>query len=200
MQDRVSTYPGRITLTPVTGESNTYDWARADDPSVVGTPLNKATFLPDDVASAIAALTGETINLPSDALSALCTALDTMGLLYNGKISAFSYVGTGGSSTQTTTFSIHPRIVFYIRNNSYIGTNRQIYTSSSENTSTVPWQIWVYNSTGGAFCTFSYSEANKQLSRAFSGNAALTYSTATKAEALMNSSGVTYYCVAIGVK
>ena len=199
MQDRVSTYPGRITLTPVTGESNTYDWARADDPSVVGTPLNKATFLPDDVASAIATLTGETINLPADALSALCTALDTMGLLYNGKISAFSYTGDGGSGTRTTTFSIHPRIVFYMKNGGYIGQSRSVHTESSGSTTSVPWQIWVYNSSGGVYCTFSYSEANKQLSRSFSASVG-PYSSAAKAETLMNSSGATYYCVAIGVK
>ena len=195
MQDRVSTYPGRITLTPVTGESNTYDWARADDPTVVGTPLNKATFLPDDVASAIATLTGETINLPSDALSALCTALDTMGLLYNGKISAFSYTGDGGSGTRTTTFSIHPRIVFYIKDGGYIGETRNSNTNS---TITCPWQIWVYNSAGGDKITFSYSEANKQLSRSKVSQS--YYTSADYATKLMNSSGVTYYCVAIGVK
>ena len=195
MQDRVSTYPGRITLTPVTGESNTYDWARADDPTVVGTPLNKATFLPDAVASAIAALTGETINLPSDALSALCTALDTMGLLYNGKISAFSYTGDGGSGTRTTTFTIHPRIVFYIKDGGYIGESRNSNTNS---TITCPWQIWVYNSAGGDKITFSYSEANKQLSRSKVSQS--YYTSADYATKLMNSSGVTYYCVAIGVK
>ena len=195
MQDRVSTYPGRITLTPVTGESNTYDWARADDPTVVGTPLNKATFLPDDVASAIAALTGETINLPSDALSALCTALDTMGLLYNGKISAFSYTGDGGSGTRTTTFTIHPRIVFYMKDGGYIGESRNSNTNS---TITCPWQIWVYNSAGGDKITFSYSEANKQLSRSKVSQS--YYTSADYATKLMNSSGVTYYCVAIGVK
>ena len=195
MQDRVSTHPGRITLTPVTGESNTYDWARADDPTVVGTPLNKATFLPDDVASAIATLTGETINLPSDALSALCTALDTMGLLYNGKISAFSYTGDGGSGTRTTTFTIHPRIVFYIKDGGYIGESRNSNTNS---TITCPWQIWVYNSAGGDKITFSYSEANKQLSRSKVSQS--YYTSADYATKLMNSSGVTYYCVAIGVK
>lgn len=197
MQDRVSTYPGRITLTPVSG--NTYDWARADDPTVVGTPLNKATFLPDDVASAIATLTGETINLPSDALSALCTALDTMGLTYNGKVNVISYTGDGGSGTRTTTFSIHPRIAFFIKGGGYIGESRTV-NSGSSGTSDVPWQIWVYNSTGGYSCTFSYSDVNKQLSRSFSGNSALTYSSAAKAGALMNASGATYYVVAIGVK
>lgn len=42
--DRVPTYPGRVVLTPVPGQANTFDMARADSPTVVGTPLDKATF------------------------------------------------------------------------------------------------------------------------------------------------------------
>lgn len=42
--DRVPTYPGRVTLTPVEGQANTYDMVRADAPRVAGTPLDKATF------------------------------------------------------------------------------------------------------------------------------------------------------------
>ena len=42
--DRVPAHPGRITLTPVTGQANTYDMARADNPTETGTPLDKATF------------------------------------------------------------------------------------------------------------------------------------------------------------
>lgn len=40
--DRVPLNPGRITLTPVDGMENTFDMARADNPSVEGTPINKA--------------------------------------------------------------------------------------------------------------------------------------------------------------
>ena len=39
--DRIPTYPGRVKLTPVSGQSNTFDMERADQPVVVGTPLNK---------------------------------------------------------------------------------------------------------------------------------------------------------------
>lgn len=42
--DRVSLYPGRITLEPVEGAENTYDMVRADEPRVPGTPINKATL------------------------------------------------------------------------------------------------------------------------------------------------------------
>lgn len=42
--DRVPTHPGRIKLTPVEGQTDLFDMARADDPTVEGTPLDKATL------------------------------------------------------------------------------------------------------------------------------------------------------------
>lgn len=42
--DRLPTYPGRVTLTPVSGQANTYDLVRADQPIEEGTPINKALF------------------------------------------------------------------------------------------------------------------------------------------------------------
>nr|DAU90823.1 MAG TPA: hypothetical protein [Caudoviricetes sp.] len=42
--DRVSQYPGRVILTPVAGQPDTYTMTRADSPTVEGTPLDKATF------------------------------------------------------------------------------------------------------------------------------------------------------------
>lgn len=66
MQDRVPLYPGRVTLTPVSGQANTYDLTRADQPTQEGTPLNKASLLKD----ATAALFGlGTDAVPDDALS-----------------------------------------------------------------------------------------------------------------------------------
>lgn len=41
-QNRVPLYPGRVTLTPVSG--NTYDMERADQPTQAGTPLNRDTL------------------------------------------------------------------------------------------------------------------------------------------------------------
>lgn len=43
-KDRVPTHPGRIKLTPVQGQENTFDMVRADEPIEIGTPLDKATF------------------------------------------------------------------------------------------------------------------------------------------------------------
>ena len=51
MQDRVSLYPGRVKLAPVSGQENTYDMVRADSPTQDGTPLNKDSLLKDATAA-----------------------------------------------------------------------------------------------------------------------------------------------------
>lgn len=51
--DRVSEHPGRVTLTPVDGQPNTWDMVRADNPSHPGTPINKLLF--DSIAASIEA-------------------------------------------------------------------------------------------------------------------------------------------------
>ncbi len=53
MQDRVSLYPGRVKLIPVTGQENTYDMVRADSPTQKGMPLNKENLLSDDAEIAL---------------------------------------------------------------------------------------------------------------------------------------------------
>ena len=68
MKDRVPLYPGRVKLTPVSGQENTYDMVRADEPTQEGDPLSKATFLKDDTA----ALFGlDATAVPDDALALL---------------------------------------------------------------------------------------------------------------------------------
>lgn len=68
MQDRVPLYPGRVKMTPVAGQANTFDLVRADAPTQVGAPLTKATFLKD----ATAALFGLTASaVPDDVLAEL---------------------------------------------------------------------------------------------------------------------------------
>lgn len=51
MKDRASLYPGRVKLTPVSGQENTYDMVRADEPTQEGDPLSKTTFLKDATAA-----------------------------------------------------------------------------------------------------------------------------------------------------
>ena len=68
MQDRIPLYPGRVKMTPVAGQANTYDMVRADDPTQAGTPLNKATLL----KAATAALYGLGASaVPDDVLAEL---------------------------------------------------------------------------------------------------------------------------------
>lgn len=66
MQDRVPLYPGRVKMTPVAGQANTYDMVRADDPTQAGTPLNKASLLKDATA-ALFGLTAAAV--PDDVLA-----------------------------------------------------------------------------------------------------------------------------------
>ena len=73
--DRVPTYPGRVVLTPVSGQANTYDLVRADSPITEGTPLNKALLdqkaytLTEDVTVYVNGSTGN--DLTGDGTSAL---------------------------------------------------------------------------------------------------------------------------------
>lgn len=68
MQDRIPLYPGRVKMTPVAGQANTYDMVRADDPTQVGTPLNKATLL-QDATAALYGLTSSAV--PDDVFAAI---------------------------------------------------------------------------------------------------------------------------------
>lgn len=120
MQDRVSTYPNRWKLTPVAGQTNVYDFERADEPVVAGTPLNKATFLPNAVVTALEAATGVSgIALPADALNAIASYITAVGSSsYINRVVTGSYVGTGGTSTTKTvtlTFPFNPKFVVVVR-------------------------------------------------------------------------------------
>lgn len=59
--DRNPTYPGRVKMTPVAGQENTYDMVRADIPVEAGTPINKALF--DSIGDDIFALTQNVSNI-----------------------------------------------------------------------------------------------------------------------------------------
>ena len=101
MQDRVPLYPGRVTLTPVSGQANTFDLVRADQPTQEGTPINKASLLKD----ATAALFGKTnAAVPDDILNLLSKSTlaqikekytkTTIGTLAVGKTITLNVSGT----------------------------------------------------------------------------------------------------------
>ena len=87
MQDRVSLYPGRVKLTPVSGQANVYDMVRADQPTQEGTPLNKATLLSDETA-ALLGLGSDAV--PNDAFAKL--SLGTNNYAY--RVTLTNYTGT----------------------------------------------------------------------------------------------------------
>ena len=53
MKDRVPLHPGRVKLAPVSGQANTYDMVRADQPTQEGTPLNKAALFNSNAEQAV---------------------------------------------------------------------------------------------------------------------------------------------------
>lgn len=57
--DRVPTYPNRIKITKSDGSSEYVTWERADEPTVEGTPINKALF--DSIATDIGLTADQTV-------------------------------------------------------------------------------------------------------------------------------------------
>lgn len=66
MKDRIPLYPGRVKLNPVSGQPNTFDMVRADDPTQAGTPLKKSSLLKDATAALYGLGTGA---VPDDVLA-----------------------------------------------------------------------------------------------------------------------------------
>lgn len=75
MVDRVPLYPGRVKMTPVSGQANIYDMERADQPTQAGTQLNKTTLLKDSTA----ALYGLTDATPDDVFQKLGDSAFSVG-------------------------------------------------------------------------------------------------------------------------
>lgn len=94
MIDRVATYPGRVKLIPVAGETNVYDIERADSPIAEGTPLNKATLLSDAVAAAYKLTEDEAT--PSNAFAKIAA-----GEIGGGGLSAEIIVNTDSGAVVT---------------------------------------------------------------------------------------------------
>lgn len=197
MQDRIATYPNRWVLTPVTGQANTYDLTRADEPITVGTQLNKATLLPDAVASAIESATGASnVELPADALNALATGLTNLGSDTICHIETGSYTGTGtsgASNPNTLTFNFKPRFVIINNGNpqysNWYGNSIAFYLYNRGGTYTIS------SGTSDSY-TLYINVADKTLSWYY---ASTSGSASTKAQFQKNISGTTYYYICFGV-
>ena len=113
MQDRLSTYPGRIKLTPVVGQENVYDVERMDEPSQLGTELKTETLLSDATAELLGL---DNTATPNTAFAQLKSLLDAV----EGKvpqIAVGSYKGTGkvgSSNPNSLTFAFEPRAIFML--------------------------------------------------------------------------------------
>ena len=114
MQDRVSLYPGRVKLIPVTGQENTYDMVRADEPTQEGTPLNADSLL--KVATAELYGLGAAA-VPDNVLALIKPMIDSnyseLSSLANSKakIVTGSYAGTN-SNANSITFPSLPKFVY----------------------------------------------------------------------------------------
>lgn len=97
MKDRVPVYPGRVKLTPVSGQSNTYDMVRADAPTEEGTPLNTNTLLKGTTAELLGLIAED--STPDDALNALYE-LATEGKISEDRLPTIP-INKGGTGATT---------------------------------------------------------------------------------------------------
>ena len=86
MKDRIPTYPGRVRMTPVQGQENVYDMERADEPTQVGTPLNKETLLDNDTVNR---LNGADSMTPNEAFNAV---IDESGFCIGDILTGYDYL------------------------------------------------------------------------------------------------------------
>lgn len=178
MQDRVPRYPGRVTLTPVPGQANTYDMVRADQPTQMGDALNKANLLPDDVAAALATFFGAA--LPSN--PQVKDVFDKISKMSQVKIAAVSYIGTGakGASAQNSlTFSFEPKLLF-------------IFTDPMYGKFGYRFVMWIFNS------KYMTSEAQYGIDVVLSSDKKTISWYAGDADTQMNTLSATYQAVSIG--
>lgn len=94
MQDRVSATPGRMLITPENGQPAFYATIEmADNPSVVGTALNKANLLSDSTATALGLTSSAT---PNTAFSQLNTKINNNNTKLNN--ATWKQIGTANIS------------------------------------------------------------------------------------------------------
>ena len=200
MQDRVSTYPNRWKLTPVAGQTNVYDFERADEPVVAGTPLNKATFLTNEAAAAIAALAGSTPTLPTEALAAIASVIQDMdaGTIAHVEYGSYAGTGTSGAANPTSlTFTYKPRLVIINRGTPSKSTWYMTGGTNSE------YALYIYPR-GGTYTLDA--ETNTYLYINVTDNTLTWYYTSdagtptNRAQDQKNGSGRTYYYVALTVE
>ncbi len=190
MQDRVSLYPGRVTLTPVPGQENTYDMKRADQPTQEGDPLNKNTLLKDATAALFglgnSAVPDNVLEILSDAalLKNGALQLPSGSKVSQVKIQTGTYTGTGtAGQSNPNSLSADFNIAFmavYDANERYFEGNPMVAFSSINNSA------WI-NTGAGEHCVFNWE--GKKVSW-YDSNGIDSYQ--------LNESGRTYGYILIG--
>lgn len=142
MQDRVSLHPGRVKMTPVAGQANTYDMTRADQPTQAGTQLNKSSLLTDATA-AMLDLGADAV--PDDALKLLSRLHTHLGDDYlwrkqsiSGEIKEATESSSLGRMSDDETYYYYDSVQLDLANKKIVGVGEHIianqsYTSSEWN-------------------------------------------------------------------
>lgn len=113
MQDRTPKYPGRVKLIPVSGQENTYDMTRADEPDDTGTPFNKRTMIQDS--------TGRFLRLPvsnpfvDDALRHMPDRIEPIGTVKTSPALSLGDAWLPCDGSQVT-FAEYPALCQVLRN------------------------------------------------------------------------------------
>ena len=195
MKDRIPTYPGRVTLTPVSGQANTYDLVRADEPTEAGTALNKANLLTDAVASAIQTIAGAASapDTPNAALNLLAQAVGN-----SAKVAFGTYTGTGtyGSSNPTSlTFDFEPKFLWVTCGDALTGN----YLGNSSQQVQPKSQMMVLRNISTATLNVMNAGTTATINITWNGNTVSWYSTYSDVYQLNKGSGYnTYTYFAIG--
>ena len=201
MYDREPLYPGRVKLTPVSGQSNVYDMVRADQPAQAGSPLNKNTFLKDTTA----ALFGKTsAALPDEIFQILANAalykngeIVTPGgiTVPNVKIELGSYVGTGAfgqNDPSSITFSFPFDIAILFGDTQYGTTSHNNNSNWIVSKQQLNADSYTYG-VGFSYGMGGYSYGKKSLD----GKTFSWYTQSTEATSQGNAKNITYYYAGI---
>lgn len=192
MKDRIPTYPGRVKIVPVEGQTNVYDMTREDNPTQDGTQLNKATFLKDTTA-AMFGLGDDAV--PDDVFKAIGNMLDG-----RVRIAAGTYIGTGTYGEAypcTLTFPFFPKFVYLFETPAIYAVTGALSGPSRTDQVIIPSQISSF--TVVKYVDGTMTHASNKVTFSEADNSISWYtSSRNNAEAQMNEAEQTYGYFAIG--
>lgn len=110
MKDRTPRFPGRVILNPVSGQANTFDVVRADEPLEEGTPINKQTLLTDDTAAEV--WPAEASRPADPTVDDALLQLSKYSKIAHGSYTGTGYAGTGYENVLTADFAPKMAIVY----------------------------------------------------------------------------------------